>query len=168
MDLNYLRRLVKIFDESTMTDLRIEEEGIKLRISKVSESQSSSEYQPHFVQMAPSVSAPTLPTNATPTPSVTSEPQKNDEKATASAITSTLHTVLSPIVGTFYRAPAPDADPFVQVGSHISIGSALCLVEAMKLMNEIESDISGIVVKALVENGQPVEYGQPLFQIQPD
>jgi acetyl-CoA carboxylase biotin carboxyl carrier protein len=77
-----------------------------------------------------------------------------------------LHEIHSPIVGTFYRAPAPDADPYVQVGDSISSGSVLCIVEAMKLMNEIESDVNGKIVKILVENGKPVEYNQPLFLIQ--
>jgi acetyl-CoA carboxylase biotin carboxyl carrier protein len=76
-----------------------------------------------------------------------------------------LHEIKSPIVGTFYRAPAPDADSYVQVGDNISVGSVLCIVEAMKLMNEIESDVSGKIVKVLVENGKPVEYNQPLFLI---
>jgi acetyl-CoA carboxylase biotin carboxyl carrier protein len=78
------------------------------------------------------------------------------------------HKVLSPIVGTFYRAPSPDADAFVQVGQHVNVGDTLCIVEAMKLMNEIESDAAGTIVKILVENGQPVEYNQPVFVIKPD
>jgi len=76
------------------------------------------------------------------------------------------HEIKSPIVGTFYRAPAPDADAYIQVGDSITVGSVLCIVEAMKLMNEIESDVSGKVIKILVENGKPVEYNQPLFLIQ--
>ncbi len=75
---------------------------------------------------------------------------------------------MSPIVGTFYRAPSPDADSFVQVGQHVNAGDTLCIVEAMKLMNEIESDASGTIVKILVENAQPVEYNQPMFVIKPD
>jgi acetyl-CoA carboxylase biotin carboxyl carrier protein len=77
------------------------------------------------------------------------------------------HEVHSPIVGTFYRAPAPDADPYVEVGQSVQPKTVLCLIEAMKLMNEIESDVSGKIVKILVENGQPVEYNQPLFLIDP-
>ena len=89
------------------------------------------------------------------------------EKAPAAQeVQANMHEVRSPIVGTFYRAPAPDADPYVQVGDIVSPGSVLCIVEAMKLMNEIESDISGKIVKILVENGKPVEYNQPLFLIQ--
>ncbi|MBM4128786.1 MAG: acetyl-CoA carboxylase biotin carboxyl carrier protein, partial [Nitrospira sp.] len=78
-----------------------------------------------------------------------------------------LITVTSPIVGTFYRAPSPESDPFVEAGSRVKKGQVLCIIEAMKLMNEIESEVDGIVIKVLVENGQPVEYGEPLFLIEP-
>ena len=78
-----------------------------------------------------------------------------------------LHLVKSPIVGTFYESPSPGAEAFVKVGAHVETGQALCIVEAMKLMNEIESDVSGEVIRIFVENGQPVEYGQPLFGIRP-
>jgi acetyl-CoA carboxylase biotin carboxyl carrier protein len=76
-------------------------------------------------------------------------------------------TVTSPIVGTFFRAPSPEADPFVETGSKVKKGQVLCIVEAMKLMNEIESEVDGVVIKILVDNGQPVEYGEPLFLIEP-
>ena len=78
-----------------------------------------------------------------------------------------LHLVKSPIVGTFYASPSPGAEPFVKVGLHVDVGQTLCIVEAMKLMNEIESEVSGEVLRIFVENGQPVEYGQPLFGIRP-
>ena len=78
-----------------------------------------------------------------------------------------LHLVKSPIVGTFYGSPSPGAEPFVKVGVHVDVGQTLCIVEAMKLMNEIESEVSGEVLRIFVENGQPVEYGQPLFGIRP-
>jgi acetyl-CoA carboxylase biotin carboxyl carrier protein len=78
-----------------------------------------------------------------------------------------LHVVKSPIVGTFYSAPSPGAEPFVKVGDHVEVGQVLCIIEAMKLMNEIESDVSGEVMRIFVENGQPVEYGEPLFAIRP-
>jgi acetyl-CoA carboxylase biotin carboxyl carrier protein len=86
----------------------------------------------------------------------------------ASAPADNGQTVTSPIVGTFYRAPSPDADAFVQVGQHVNAGDTLCIVEAMKLMNEIESDVTGTITKILVENGQPVEYNQPIFLVKPD
>jgi acetyl-CoA carboxylase biotin carboxyl carrier protein len=78
------------------------------------------------------------------------------------------HLVKSPIVGTFFNAPSPDAKPFVKAGDHVKAGQVICIVEAMKLMNEIEADVSGVVVRAMVENAQPVEYGQPLFAIRPE
>ncbi|MBI5324108.1 MAG: acetyl-CoA carboxylase biotin carboxyl carrier protein, partial [Ignavibacteriae bacterium] len=90
-----------------------------------------------------------------------SEPGQHETK-------SSLHTIYSPIVGTFYKAPSPDSEPYVEIGTHVSAGNTLCIIEAMKLMNEIESDISGTVVKILIENAQAVEFNQPLFIIKPD
>ncbi len=100
-----------------------------------------------------------LPTVPAPAPTVPVASEVAPEEA--------LHTVKSPIVGTFYEAPSPGSPAFVKVGSQVELGQALCIVEAMKLMNEIESDIAGEIVKQLVENGQPVEYGQPLFAVRP-
>lgn len=163
MDLNYLRRLLRIFDESSATELTIEEEGITLSMAKGGE-QPLGMMQPMYgvpQQMAPmpvaAPAAPAAPAAAAPAPAA----------PTASADDAN-HKVLSPIVGTFYRAPSPDADAFVQVGQHVNVGDTLCIVEAMKLMNEIESDVAGTIVKILVENGQPVEYNQPVFVIKPD
>ncbi len=171
MDLQYLRRLLKIFDESTAVDLEIEEEGIKLRLSKFSEHQAAVASAPQVIHipshqptqmLAPQAAVPqaAVPQAAAPQAAAPSAPPASEGKQA--------HQICSPIVGTFYRAPAPDADSFVQVGSRISAGATLCIVEAMKLMNEIESDVSGTVVKILVENGQPVEYNQPLMMIELD
>jgi acetyl-CoA carboxylase biotin carboxyl carrier protein len=109
-------------------------------------------------QMAPVQAAPAPAPAALAAPAASAAVSADDAN----------HKVLSPIVGTFYRAPSPDADAFVQVGQHVNVGDTLCIVEAMKLMNEIESDASGTIVKILVENGQPVEYNQPVFVIKPD
>jgi acetyl-CoA carboxylase biotin carboxyl carrier protein len=100
---------------------------------------------------------------ASPAAQTISEPVSKTEEKKAVDEHAGLHEIKSPIVGTFYRAPAPDADSYVQIGDVVSAGSVLCIVEAMKLMNEIESDVSGKIVKILVENGKPVEYNQPLF-----
>jgi acetyl-CoA carboxylase biotin carboxyl carrier protein len=159
MDLNYLKKLMKMFDESSATELTIEEEGTTIALSKLSPEapyQTSAVYTPAMMQ-APQASP--APATAPAAPAVASP---------AAAPVASGHEVLSPIVGTFYRAPSPDADPYIQVGQRVSAGDTLCIVEAMKLMNEIESDVSGTVVKILVENSQPVEYNQPLFLIQPD
>jgi acetyl-CoA carboxylase biotin carboxyl carrier protein len=156
MDLDLIKKLVKIIDASGVTDLEIEENGMKVKLAKkIRNTQVVSQTQ------IPLPSAQPVQ-QATETKAV--EPEKS--KKEAEEIPSNLHEIRSPIVGTFYRAPGPDADSYVQVGSEVSSGSVLCIVEAMKLMNEIESDVGGKVAKILVENGKPVEYNQPLFLIE--
>ncbi len=156
MDLEIIKKLVKIVDSSSVTDLEIEESGLKIKIAKkIRSSQVVTQAQ------IPVVSAQSV---IQPTASAAGEGVK--QKTEAEPIAANLHEIRSPIVGTFYRAPAPDADSYAQVGTVVSPGSVLCIVEAMKLMNEIESDVSGKVVKILVENGKPVEYNQPLFLIE--
>jgi len=164
MDLNYLKKLMKIFDDSSATELSIEEEGTTIALSK---------HTPE--SMVPSMPAAYhYPMPAAPAPAAAPAAPAPAAEAPASAPAAAAdtgaggHEVTSPIVGTFYRAPSPDSDPFVQVGQHVSAGDTLCIVEAMKLMNEIESDMSGTIVKILVENAQPVEYNQPMFLIKPD
>lgn len=153
MDLNLVRKLVKLLSESDVDEIEIEEEGKKIRIAKHS---SRFAMAP---QAVPMVSVPEAPRPAAP---VASAPEPQPVPAPSANV----HEVRSPIVGTFYSAPAPDAAPFVQVGSVVQAGSVLCIIEAMKLMNEIESDAAGTVLKVLVENGQPVEYDQVLFILQ--
>ena len=158
MDLNLIKKLVKIVDTSGVTDLEIEEDGLRIRVAKKIKNNLVSS-QPQMIVQTESVEAPLPPAAVTEgkTPA-----EKSEEP------TGNFHEINSPIVGTFYRAPAPDADPYVQVGDSVSPGTVLCVVEAMKLMNEIESDVGGKVVKILVENGKPVEYNQPLFFIEPN
>ena len=156
MDLDLIKKLVKIVDSSGVTDLEIEENGIKVKIAKKVRSSQ-------LVQHVPVAVASELPAVQSISSNTTDTTKHKEQVETTSA---NLHEIRSPIVGTFYRAPAPDADSYVQVGSVVSPGSVLCIVEAMKLMNEIESDISGKIVKILVENGKPVEYNQPLFLIE--
>lgn len=152
MDLNLVKKLIRIVDSSDITDLEIEENGFRIKIAKkirglqtVTHPQLLAATAEHHIHSESAVEkAPAK-----------EEPQQN------------LHEIRSPIVGTFYRASAPDADEYIQVGDMISPGTVLCIVEAMKLMNEIESDISGKIIKILVENGKPVEYNQPLFLVQP-
>ncbi len=161
MELEYIRQLLKIFDESSAAELSIESDGNHIHISR---------YRNDPIQQTPTApmiypaSLPHVATASALIPSV-SESAEQSKQAAQSAISE--HTVISPIVGTFYRAANPGADPFIQIGSQVSVGDTLCIVEAMKLMNNIESDCAGTVLKILVENGQPVEYNQPLFIIQP-
>lgn len=160
MDLNYLRKILKIFDQSSLTDLTIEEEGIKISLSR-KHSVVNNQINPaseHLV-LQPKVSIQAMQEDV---------PKKEEKEPQPAPPTTTYHKINSPIVGTFYRSPSPDADPFVEVGSHVVPGQTLCIVEAMKVMNEIESDIAGTVVEILVENGKPVEYNQTLMLIKPD
>lgn len=161
MDLAYVKKLVKLLSESDVDEIEIEEEGKRVRLAKHSRNnapvhQSDTQVVQVPVQQSPPFGMQTLPTSpASPSPAP-AEPQPSAAH----------HEIKSPIVGTFYRAPAPDAAPFVEVGSSIESGTVLCIVEAMKLMNEIESDVSGKIAKILVENGQPVEYDQALFLVE--
>lgn len=152
MDLNLIKKLIKILEASEVTDLEVEENGTRVKLAKK-------------VRVTQAVTIP-QPQIASPVNQQTSVAVSKTEEKKSTEETSNLHEIKSPIVGTFYRAPAPDADSYVQVGDVVSAGTVLCIVEAMKLMNEIESDISGKIVKILVDNGKPVEYNQPLFLIE--
>lgn len=153
MDINEIKKLIKVFESSQVTELSISEGDLKIKMSKNGSGVSG--YNAAIVS-SNSRTENFDDKSSKPETLKEKEIQKTEEN---------LHIINSPIVGTFYRAPAPDADPYVQVGDTVSTGTVLCIVEAMKLMNEIESDVSGKVVKILVDNGTPVEYGQPLFQI---
>jgi acetyl-CoA carboxylase biotin carboxyl carrier protein len=143
MELEDLKSLIELLKETDITELLVEKDGTKVKIKR-EKIFSSVEISPHK------------------TPAIQENFIKETEEEPQRVI-----TVTSPIVGTFYRSPNPDAPPFVETGVKIKKGQVLCIIEAMKLMNEIESEADGIVVKALVENGQPVEYGEPLFLIEP-
>ncbi len=150
MDLRKLKKLIDLVEESGIAELEITEGEEKVKIVKGG-----------GVSLTPAASAPPPSTVAAPAPEA-----KPSAAAPAAAETSPEgHVVKSPMVGTFYRAASPDAKPFVEVGEVVKEGQTICIVEAMKLMNEIEADASGTVKAILVENGQPVEYGQPLFVI---
>lgn len=154
MDLNLLKKLIKLVESSNISDFSVQEGDLKVRISKNSKPPVA------FQQVEAKYITPNEVTG------YTQALEKTPEKSSEVQLKSNLHEIKSPIVGTFYRAPAPDADSYIQVGDIVSQGSVLCIVEAMKLMNEIESDVAGKVVKILVENASPVEYGQPLFLIE--
>jgi acetyl-CoA carboxylase biotin carboxyl carrier protein len=157
MDVNLLKRLVKMVENSDITEFSVQEGDLKVKISKNSNKNST-----QIVASPPFAAQPAAPAA---TASLIPTAEVKDEEAEQK---SHLHEVRSPIVGTFYRAPAPDADPYVQAGDSVTEGTVLCIVEAMKLMNEIESDVGGKIVKILVENATPVEYNQPLFLIEKD
>lgn len=156
MDFDLIKKLVKLVDSSGVTDLEIEENGSKIKIAKK-------------VRTANVLSAPAVLPHQQAAQTQTQQAKSSEDKPAAKEDKSEkLYEIKSPIVGTFYRAPAPDADPYINVGDRISTGAVLCIVEAMKLMNEIESEVNGTVVKILVDNGKPVEYNQPLFLVKVD
>jgi acetyl-CoA carboxylase biotin carboxyl carrier protein len=155
MDLRKLKTLIDLVSESNVSELEITEAEGKVRIVKASGTAPMVMAAPI---MAPAVAAPvaaSAPTAATPTASP--EPAAADESG---------HAVKSPMVGTFYRSSSPGAKPFVEVGTVVKQGDPVCIIEAMKILNEIEADQSGTITRVLAENGQAVEYGQPLFVIE--
>lgn len=158
MDINLIRRLVKLVETSGISELEIEEKESRIYISKYGSA------APGPVNYTVAQMPQTAPVAAPQAAASAAAPAQ----ATPAAPAEKLHEIKSPIVGTFYRSPAPDADAYVKVGDRVEQGSVLCIVEAMKLMNEIECDISGTIEKILVDNGRPVEYGQALFLVKPD
>jgi len=149
MDIRKVKKLIELLEESGIAEIEIHEGEESVRISRQS------------VSAAPAV------VSAPPAPAAAAVPATEGAPAVAEAEPETVsgHTVNSPMVGTFYAAPSPGAKPFVGVGDSVGIGDTLCIIEAMKLLNQIEADKAGVVKAVLVENGQPVEYGQPLFVI---
>ncbi len=162
MDIKEIRQLVKMVETSDISEIEIEEEGSKIRITKRF---ASGNGDVHILPAAPQMAAPMAMPAAAPVPAPA--PQAAEAAPAAEpAEASNLIEVRSPMVGTFYRAPSPDSDPYVEVGSSVSVGQTLCIVEAMKLMNEIEAEQAGKIKEILVENAQPVEYNQVLFLLE--
>jgi acetyl-CoA carboxylase biotin carboxyl carrier protein len=155
-----LKELIEFLVEKDIAEFELERGDVKIRVKRGSETviaRPETRVGPDPVASVPGAVMPIAP------PAVTTIPTTAKEAAEESG----LHIVKSPIVGTFYESPSPGSPPFVKAGDEVEDGSVLCIVEAMKLMNEIESDVTGEIVKQLVSNGQPVEYGQPLFVIRP-
>lgn len=160
IDLDFLRGLIDAVDGSGIDSLEISRGGTRIRIAKTPPpaplapaAASAPGSVEHYVPAQAASHAPPAPSGGAPAPA---PPASN------------LLEVKSPMVGTFYRAPAPEAPPYVEVGTRVGKGQTLCILEAMKLMNELESDFAGVVREVLVENAEPVEYGQVLFRIEPE
>jgi acetyl-CoA carboxylase biotin carboxyl carrier protein len=146
LDLNQLRELIQLLDEANLTEIEVEQDDDRIRVRR---------------DPAPAVGIPAGESTAASEtrgsgPVVAPSPPEQDDSA----------YITSPFVGTFYRAPSPDGEPFVDVGDSVVPGQVLCIVEAMKLMNEIEAEVAGMIAEVLVENGKPVEYGDRLFRIE--
>ena len=168
MNETYIQKLIRLVEESDIESLEVHSWGRKVRINKRLEPSSNGHGTKgatvHTVTASASPATPSAP------PAPASQPQAETPAAPAqeSADDSRYVPIKSPMVGTFYSAPAPDADPYVSVNQQVRSGQVVCIVEAMKLMNEIESEASGRIVKVLVQNAEPVEFGQALFLIDPD
>src|SRR5215213_10441950 len=160
INMDELRELITLVRENGLIELELENEGFRVRLRREGSAGESTQFTP---SPAP-VRAPAKAEAPAPAPSGPSHP--GTQATTAASQDQDLHIIPSPIVGTFYRSASPTAEPFVKIGSNVEPDTVVCIIEAMKLMNEIQAEASGKVVKIYVENGQPVEYGQPLFGIQ--
>lgn len=152
MDIRKVKKLIELLEESGVAEIEIHEGEESVRISRASQA----------VTAAPVMAAP-APVAAAPAPAA---PAAAEAPAAEAAAEISGHTVKSPMVGTFYRAPSPGTKSFVEVGQSVNVGDTLCIIEAMKLLNQIEADKAGTIKAILVENGQPVEYDQPIFVIE--
>jgi acetyl-CoA carboxylase biotin carboxyl carrier protein len=164
MNLKEIREIIELITEKGIAEFELERSGTRLRISRVAA---------RGAEVAPAAAVPAAA--ASPAPAAGAGPRSTLPEAASiappgaanSVSSEDVVTVRSPMVGTFYSAPGQDAAPFVEIGERVRVGQILCIIEAMKLMNEIEAEIDGEVLKCHVENGQPVEFGEPLFDIRP-
>lgn len=157
MDLKEIQALIKFVSGVGVDEVEINQKDFKLSIKKNPAQITTAQYTPVAVQAAPVAAAPAAAAPAAAVPAAPAAEAKADN----------LITIKSPMVGTFYRTPNPESPVFVNVGDDVKPGKVVCIIEAMKLFNEIESEISGKIVKVLVENATPVEYDQPLFLVEP-
>jgi len=165
MDLRKLKTLIDLVSDSNVTELEITEAEGKVRIVKGA-TPSGAPVLSHQVMASAAPALPTAPAAAPPTAAEIADAAAVTAAAVAAEVAAAGHTVKSPMVGTFYRSSSPGAAPFVQVGDTVKEGDTLCIIEAMKILNEIESDKSGTVKQVMCENGQAVEYGQALYIIE--
>lgn len=156
MDINEIKELISLLEESRLSELEIEEEGRRIRLTKQTETVVA--HMPVHAPVAAPAMLPAPAPAAAPAAEAKGEPSLADQG---------LVTVTSPMVGTFYLCPAPGEPAFVETGDRITADQTVCIVEAMKIMNEVAAKTAGVVERILVENGEPVEFGQPLFAIRP-
>jgi acetyl-CoA carboxylase biotin carboxyl carrier protein len=153
MDIRKVKKLIELLEESNIDEIEIREGEESVRISR----NGAQAMAPAFYAPPPMAAPPPAQAAPAPAPAVTAEPAAPEQPSG--------HGVNSPMVGTFYRSPSPTSPPFVEVGQSVNVGDVVCIVEAMKMMNQIEADKSGTIGAILVENGEPVEFDQPLFTI---
>ena len=165
MDLKELKEILQILDDREITEFELEEEGRKLRICKARPLPAGHAAATGALAAAVPAAPPSAP--PAPRPSAATAASAPEAAPAAAGTEAGLTVVKSPIVGTFYRTPDPNAPPFVNVGDRIRVGQVLCIIEAMKLMNEIEAEVAGEIVRIHHESGHPVQYGEPLFTVRP-
>jgi acetyl-CoA carboxylase biotin carboxyl carrier protein len=167
-DLDFLRGLIAAVDDSGIDSLEISRGGTRIRIAKTPGGGASVVQQASAAPIeAPAAAPAAAPAPAAAAPGSPAAPEAAAPPAPAPAANNWVE-IKSPMVGTFYRSPSPEAPPYVEVGSRVVKGQTLCILEAMKLMNELEADLSGTIREVVVENGEPVEYGQVLYRIEPE
>ena len=164
MNLKELKELIEFLIEKEIAEFELERGDVKVKIKRAGEHGAHGHAEARFFAVP---AAPAVSPEIAAVPVVAPAAAGPGPSAPPPAAEEGLHTVKSPIVGTFYEAPSPGAPPFVKAGDTVEVGQVLCIVEAMKLLNEIESDVAGEIVKKLASNGQPIEYGQELFVIRP-
>ena len=159
INIRSLKKIVTIMNRAKITELDIEQEGVKIHLRKGPTAEEMvSQVMTAAPMMQPAIAVPAAAPVAAVAPAVAA-PAASENDAN-------IHVITSPMVGTFYRAPSPESKAFVEVGSEVDESKVVCIVEAMKLMNEIKAEVKGVIKKMLVENAQAVEYGQPLFQVE--
>jgi acetyl-CoA carboxylase biotin carboxyl carrier protein len=159
LDLKQIKQIIELMKRAELSEFAVEDEGFKLKIRRGGTSQGNGNRNsnpPFVVASAPAQSAP-APQSATPSAAPVAESSDADESG--------IIYIKSPMVGTFYRSPSPDSKPFAEIGTSVTETSAVCIIEAMKIMNEIQAEVKGTIIEALVEDGDPVEYGQKLFKV---
>jgi acetyl-CoA carboxylase biotin carboxyl carrier protein len=162
MDFKQIQELIKMINKSNIGEVTIEEKGFRLTVKQKEEPVHQMIAAP--VQTSPALIAAAIPQSSShqALPAQTAEKPKSEN-----GVTDNLLTIKSPMIGTFYRSSSPDKSPFINVGDEIEVGKVVCIIEAMKLFNEIESEVRGKIVKVLAEDASPVEYDQPLFLVEP-
>ncbi|MGH1439180.1 MAG: acetyl-CoA carboxylase biotin carboxyl carrier protein [Cellvibrionaceae bacterium] len=155
MDIRKIKKLIELLEESDIGEIEIKEGEESVRISRGGQAAATTMYQPQYAPQAAPAAAP-----APSAPVASAEPAAESGDSSLSG-----HIIKSPMVGTFYRSPSPSSPAFVEVGKHVKVGDVICIVEAMKMMNQIEADKAGVIEAILVEDGEPVEFDQPLITI---
>lgn len=153
MDIRKIKKLIELLEESDIGEIEIKEGEESVRISRGGQAFANAMYQPQYAPQPTPAAAPVAPPIV-----VEATPESSDSNYSG-------HIIKSPMVGTFYRSPSPSSPAFVEVGKHVKVGDVICIVEAMKMMNQIEADKAGVVEAILVEDGEPVEFDQPLITI---